>query len=188
MIHTLMNKAPTMFISPRPGRRPVLSALVTAWLAATTALLSPTTSFAHDYRVGKVAVEHPFAPPSVNGATTAAVYLRRIENSGDQADRLIAARTPVARAVEFHSMSIDSANVMQMRAQPRIEIPAGGKLELRPGGPLHLMLLDLKRPLKEGNRFPLTLVFERSGEVEVMVWVQIPRRGVGADESPAHAH
>ncbi len=186
MIHTLMNKAPMTFISPRPGRSPVLSALMTAWLATATALLSPTTSLAHDYRVGKVAVEHPYAPPSIHGVSTAAVYLRRIENSGDQADRLIAARTPIARAVEFHSMSIDAANVMQMRAQPHIEIPAGGKLELRPGGPLHLMLLDLKRPLKEGYRLPLTLVFERAGEIEVPVWVQSPRSR--DDRGAAHAH
>lgn len=176
------------FISPRPGRRPVLSALVAALLATTAMLLSPASSFAHDYRVGKVSVEHPYAPPTISSASTAAVYLRRIDNSGDQADRLIAARTPVARAVEFHAMRIDAANVMQMRAQPHIEIPASGKLELRPGGPLHLMLLDLKRPLKEGNRFPLTLVFERSGEIEVMVWVQTPRRGAGAEGGSAHAH
>jgi len=183
-----MNEQPTMFTALISGLRTRRGVLAATLALAATALLSPTSCFAHDYRVGKVSVEHPYAPPSVTAASTAAVYLRRIENSGDQADRLIAARTPVARAVEFHSMSIDAANVMQMRAQPRIEIPAGGKLELRPGGPLHLMLLDLKRPLKEGNRFPLTLVFERSGEVDVMVWVQVPRKGTGAEESSAHAH
>jgi periplasmic copper chaperone A len=187
MIPTLMNKTLTMFTPLRQDRRPTLRALGTALALIGAGLMLPSIALAHDYRVGKVSVEHPYAPPSVNAASTAAVYLRRIDNSGDQTDRLIAARTPVARAVEFHSMSIDAANVMQMRAQPRIEIPAGGKLELRPGGPLHLMLLDLKRPLKEGNRFPLTLVFERSGEVAVMVWVQVPRKG-SAEEPSRHAH
>ena len=178
-----------MLTAPTPERSSRRGLLAAAAFSLAASLLATFPVWAHDYRAGKVSVEHPFATPTVNGATTAAVYLRRLENSGDQTDRLIAARSPVARAVEFHSMSIDAANVMQMRAVPAIDLPAGGKLELRPGGPLHLMLLDLRRPLQDGNRFPLTLVFERSGEVEVMVWVQIPRRGgTGAEESRPHAH
>jgi copper(I)-binding protein len=187
MISTLMNKTLTMFTPLRPDRRPALRTLGTALALIGAGLMLPSIALAHDYRVGKLSIEHPYATPTINGGGTAAVYLRRIENSGDQPDRLIAARSSAARAVEFHTMAVDAANVMQMRAQPRIEIPAGGKLELRPGGPQHLMLLDLKRPLKEGNRFPLTLVFERSGEVEVMVWVQVPRKG-SAEEPSRHAH
>jgi copper(I)-binding protein len=64
---------------------------------------------------------------------------------------------------------------MQMRAVPAIDLPAGATLRLRHGGDTHVMLLDLKAPLKEGDRFPITLRFEHAGEREVMVWVQQPK-------------
>ncbi len=47
----------------------------------------------------------------------------------------------------------------------------GGRLELRPDG-YHLMLLDLKQPLKAGERFPMTLTFEHAGTIQISVWVE----------------
>ena len=64
---------------------------------------------------------------------------------------------------------------MRMRAIDGIDLPAKAELKLRHGGEHHLMLIDLKAPLKDGERFPMTLRFQKAGEREVMVWVQQPR-------------
>lgn len=71
---------------------------------------------------------------------------------------LVAASSPVASVVELHRMVIED-NVMKMHAVPRLELPAGQAVELRPGG-YHVMLMDLKRPLKIGETVPLTLTIE----------------------------
>lgn len=70
-----------------------------------------------------------------------------------------------------------------MRAVEGIALPAGAELRLRHGGEFHLMLIGPKAPLKVGERFRLTLRFEKAGEREVMVWVQQPR-----DAADAHKH
>ena len=64
-------------------------------------------------------------------------------------------------------------------------VPARGEVRLRHGGGHHLMLIGLKAPLEDGDRFPMTLRFEKAGEREVMVWVQQPRDAAGAHE-PKH--
>ena len=74
---------------------------------------------------------------------------------------------------------------MRMRAIDGIALPPGTEVRLRHGGEHHLMLLGLKQPLLVGDRFPLTLRFERAGEREVMVWVQQPRVSAGVHE---HKH
>ena len=141
-------------------------------------------AFAHDFRVGDLRVEHPYALPTAPGARTGAVYLRLIRNPGKSADRLVSATTPIAARVELHNSSIDATGVMRMREIDAIEVPASTDVSIRHGGGLHLMLIDLQAPLKNGDRFPLTLRFERSGAVEVKVWVQQPR-GLSSD---THRH
>ena len=140
---------------------------------------------AHDFKLGPLRVDHPYATPTPPGATTGAAYLRGIRNTGNTPDRLVAASTPAARAVEIHRSVVDAQNVMRMRAVDGIAVPARGELRLRHGGEHHLMLIDLKAPLKNGDRFPMTLRFEKAGEREVMVWVQQPREAAGAHE---HRH
>jgi copper(I)-binding protein len=108
------------------------------------------------------------------------VYFRTLKNRGDQPDRLVAASTPVAQSVEFHRSSVDAQNVMRMRPIEAIELPPRSELRVRHGGELHLMLIGLKVPLKEGERLSLRLRFEKAGEREVTVWVQQPRSGGGA--------
>jgi hypothetical protein len=138
---------------------------------------------AHDFRLGALRVDHPYATPTPAGATAGAAYLRGIRNAGDQTDRLVGASTPIARSVEIHRHEVDEQQVMRMRAVEGIDLPARGELRLRHGGPYHLRLLDLKAALKVGDRFPLTLRFEKAGEREVVVWVQQPR-----DAATAHDH
>lgn len=174
-----MTRTRSTFGRPTLGRR-------TALLAATlAALVAAVPVAAHDFRLGALRIDHPYATPTPAGATTGAAYLRTLRNTGTQPDRLVGASTPAARAVEIHRSEIDAQNVMRMRAIDGIALPPGSEVRLRHGGEHHLMLIDLKAPLKDGDRFPLTLRFERAGEREVMVWVQQPRDAAGAHE---HRH
>jgi copper(I)-binding protein len=86
------------------------------------------------------------------------------------ADKLVAAATPVAKKAELHTMSM-SGMVMKMRHIDAVDIPAGKPVTLKPGG-VHVMLLGLQQPLKEGQSFPLTLKFEKGGERTVTVAVE----------------
>jgi periplasmic copper chaperone A len=139
---------------------------------------------AHGFRAGDIRIDHPYATPSRPGMQTGAVYFRSIENRGRVADRLLSASTPVAASVEIHHMHMDG-DIMRMRAVPDLELPARTVVRMRHSTPNghHLMLLDLKAPLKDGDRFPLTLHFERAGTYTVQVWVQTPR-----DADQHHKH
>jgi copper(I)-binding protein len=123
-----------------------------------------------------ISVTQAWARATVPGQKAGGVFLR-LDNKGN-ADRLLSARADVCEAVELHSMTMDG-DVMRMRELLAIELPAGGSVELKPGG-LHLMLLGLKSPLKEGSRFGLTLKFERSGELKVDVPVRSGAAAPGA--------
>jgi len=90
-----------------------------------------------------------------------AVYLTITGREGG--DRLVGASSPVASKVELHETVMEEG-VMKMREVPGMAIPAGAIITLQPSG-LHIMLMNLKQPLKEGDSVPLTLVFEKAGEV-----------------------
>ena len=104
------------------------------------------------------------------GQPTGGGYLA-IANKGGEADRLLAASSPHAGKVEIHSMAMVD-NVMVMRpVEGGLEIPAGGTLELKPGG-LHLMFMSVSEPFREGGSVPLTLEFEKAGKVDVVLPVR----------------
>ena len=105
--------------------------------------------------------------------------------SAPQDMRLVEARSPVAGVVELHEMAMDN-NVMKMRAVPGIDIPAGKGAELKPGG-FHVMLLDLKKQLKEGDTVPLTLVLEGKDKKRQSVEVNAPVRALGTRNSTGKA-
>ena len=133
-----------------------------------------TAAYGHGVSHGDLVLDHPYAVPSLAGVSNGAAYLRGIENQGDQPERLLSASSPVAARVALHHMALD-AGVMRMREVAAIELPPHTVTLLRHNGPYHLMLMDLKRPLKDGDRFDLTLNFERTGSQTVKVWVQTPR-------------
>lgn len=134
------------------------------------ALVSPAPArCAHAYRVDGLRIDHPLARATPPGARTGVVFLT-VDNGGIESDRLVSATTPIAVGVAIHQMTLDGG-VMRMRAVPSVEVPPGGRLELKPDG-YHLMLLDLKQALKVGERFPLRLTFARVGSVFVWVWVE----------------
>lgn len=158
---------------PRPlVPRSSTRSLAIAWL------LAPMLAGAHGARVGDLVIDHPYAIPTPDGARTGAAYFRTLKNTGRAPDRLLGARTPAAAAVEIHRSTMDGT-VMRMRAIDALELPAGAELKPRHGGDTHLILVDLKAPLRNGERFPLVLRFERAGEREVTVWVQQPREDTG---------
>jgi len=136
-------------------------------------LVSSTALLARDFSAGDVRIEHPFATPSATA--TGSAYLKRLQNVGKQPERLLRASTPVATRVELQAERADADGVMRMQAVPDIVLAPGGELKMRPGRGAQLQLLGLKRALKDGDTFAMTLEFERGGKVEVKVYVQTPR-------------
>ncbi|HEX4235053.1 MAG TPA: copper chaperone PCu(A)C [Caldimonas sp.] len=143
-------------------------------------------AIAHDARVGEIAIEHPFAAPSIAGTTNGAAYFAALENAGSTADRLLGATTPVAARVELHTMAVDAQGVMRMREIDGIALAPHARIEMGPGSGMHLMLIGLKEPLREGRSFPMMLRFERAGKVEVMVVVQGAKPAEGAPAPHKH--
>jgi copper(I)-binding protein len=101
-----------------------------------------------------------------------------IRNTGSTPDRLLSARSPLATVMELHT-HIRDGDVMRMRPVPAIDLPPGQEVRLVPGG-FHLMLIGLTAALEQGGGVPVTLVFERAGEVEIRLAVESAgARGAG---------
>ena len=117
----------------------------------------------------EVEVSRAWARATAPGQETGGVFLT-IRNRGGSGDRLIGGSSPAAQSVEIHSMTMDGA-VTRMRRQPAVNIPAGGSVELAPGG-THLMLVGLKAPLNQGKTIPVSLDFEKARRKRVEVRVR----------------
>jgi copper(I)-binding protein len=125
---------------------------------------------AHDYKLGNLHIDHPWARPTPGSAKNGAAYFV-IRNNGQKPDVLIAAGANVSERIELHE-HINDNGVMKMReVAGGIRVGAGETVKLEPGG-YHVMFLGLKQPLKEGEQFPLSLTFKEAGTVEVMVKVE----------------
>jgi len=138
-------------------------------MAAAALLLHAILAWPHSHEKGDLQVRHPWSRATAPGAKVAVGYME-IRNNGKVADRLLSASSAAARRVEMH-VTQREGDVMRMREVKAFEIPARERLTLRPGGP-HLMLVDLAQPLKKGERFTMTLRFERAGELAVEFEVQ----------------
>ena len=127
----------------------------------------------------QVKVEDAWARPAIQGQTATGAFMALTAKDGG---RLIGASSPVAGVVEIHQMAMEG-NVMRMRAVAAVELPPGRSVELKPGG-FHLMLMDLKRPLKSGERVPLELRIETPDKrlVTQPIEVEVAARAPG----PAH--
>jgi periplasmic copper chaperone A len=112
----------------------------------------------------QVEIEKPWMRATAPGAKTAAGYMI-LRNKSAQPDRLIGAASPVAAKVETH-IHVKDGEILRMREVKSFDIPAKGNFELKPGG-AHLMLVDIKGALKEGDKVTVTLKFERAGELSV---------------------
>jgi periplasmic copper chaperone A len=130
--------------------------------------LTVSNAFAHEFKLGTLTIGHPWARASAGPVHNGAAYLT-VQNTG-AADSLIAVSGDVAERVELHVNQMEG-DVMKMRRVDAVEVPAGGMAALEPSG-YHIMLIGLAQPLKEGERFPLTLTFRVAGEVTVEVKVE----------------
>lgn len=118
---------------------------------------------------GELQISQAWTRAMLPGAKVAAGFVT-ITNSGRAAERLVSASSPIAAKVELHSMAVVDG-VMTMRPiVGGVSVPAGGTVELKPGGD-HLMLMGVSTPLKEGDRVPVTLVFENGEEASVELMV-----------------
>ncbi|HEY1325610.1 MAG TPA: copper chaperone PCu(A)C [Casimicrobiaceae bacterium] len=138
-------------------------------MASIALMASALTAVAHDYSIGALHIDHPYARAMPPGARTAAAYLG-IENRGRDADALQSASTPRAASVELHTMSSEGG-MMRMREVKEVALPPGRTVTFGPGG-LHIMLVDPNPPLRKGDRVPLTLTFARAGTVTVQLDVE----------------
>ena len=117
------------------------------------ALLPAAPAMAHEYYATSFTIVHPWALPTEAGGNTAAVYLKFEEISAG--DRLVAAHAGMAQQVA-------------LRGAAAIDLAAGTSVELKPGT-AYLELTGLKAPLQSGRSYPMTLQFETSGPIQVMV-------------------
>jgi copper(I)-binding protein len=118
-------------------------------------------------QTGQLEIKTPWARATPSQAENGAAYLTIVSPT---TDRLTAATSPVAKKVELHTMSMEGG-VMKMRPLDAIDIPAGQTVTLSPGR-TYIMLLDLARPLREGQSFPLTLSFDHAGTRQVTVAIE----------------
>jgi copper(I)-binding protein len=155
-------------------------------LTLIAALAASAAVNAHDYKVGKLHIKHPHARPTAPRQPAAGAYMS-IENLGTETDKLVRIESPIAKSAEIHSMSMDG-NVMRMREVGEIELKPSEKVEMMPGHGYHLMLIGLQRPLKPGDSFPLTLIFEKAGKTEVSVKVEQNAAKKETHGGAHHAH
>jgi len=131
---------------------------------------------AHGVKCGDITVAHPYSTPTIGSVTTGSVYFMNIMNNGKELDQLIDARADVSSSVEMHQMSLEN-NIMRMRAVSEVKLPPGYEVVFKHGqaNGFHLMLINLKKPLKVGGKFPITLKFKRAGDCMAEVWVEEPK-------------
>jgi copper(I)-binding protein len=134
-----------------------------ALLLALALLAAP--AFAQD----GISVGQPWARATIGQTTSGAAYLT-LDTAGAEPDHLVGVETPVAERADLHGHTMEG-DVMKMRPVERIEVAPGSPTVLQPGG-LHIMLFGLKAPLREGETFPATLIFEKAGRIEIEVRVQ----------------
>lgn len=154
------------------------SAFRRAALAAAFAALA-LPALADPFKVGPVTIDRPWTRATT--VQTGAAYMT-LKLAGREADKLVKATSADAASIEIHTMAIENG-VARMREVKAIDLKPGATTELKPGG-FHLMLIGLKRPLREGESIKLTLTFEKAGTVDVDATVE----KAGAPGPKKHAH
>lgn len=160
--------------------KPTFSAVFVAALAALPALSVPTGAKAAETLI----IHEPYLRSST--AMSGAGFMM-VENSGPVDCQLVAAQTPAAAKAELHT-HIDEDGMMKMVHVPDgFTVPAGGHFMLERGGP-HVMLMNLAKPLEQGDEVALTLDFGDCGVVEVTVPVDNDRLPSDGDDAGHDSH
>jgi periplasmic copper chaperone A len=148
----------------------IMKMLKRAVLSLAIVLAGASASQAADVKAGDLVISQAWSRATPGGAKIGAGYLT-IDNKGSAPDRLVAVSGDVAGKIEVHEMALNNG-VMTMRPiENGLTIEPGKSVTLAPGG-YHLMMTDLKNPLKQGDKLPLTLEFEKAGKVAVTLDVE----------------
>jgi periplasmic copper chaperone A len=133
-----------------------------------------------------IMVKDPYARSATATSKTGAAFMV-IMNHSDQDDRLINATSDIAKRVELHTHQESGDGVMKMvHVEEGFEIPAGAMHALKRGGD-HVMFMGLNAPLKQGDTVPVTLVFEKAGEVVVEIPVDLERKPATGEMKMDHS-
>jgi periplasmic copper chaperone A len=140
---------------------------------------------AHTYKADGLRVDHPYATRTPSSEKNSAVYFRSIDNVGKTADELIGARADIAERVDIRLTQLGASAAEDLLVK-EVSLPSGQGPSFRHNAPngYYLLLVNLNAPLKNGDRFPIWLIFRHAGEKKVMVWVQTPR----GSQAPQHDH
>ncbi|MFW8594586.1 copper chaperone PCu(A)C [Cribrihabitans neustonicus] len=150
-----------------------LKSLVFTAAAACTLSFLPLAALAEEGKT--VMVEDAYVRVASKAAKAGAAFMK-IANNGAGDDRLIEVRSDVAARVQLHTHEAGDGGVMKMRhVEDGISIPADAGHALKRGGD-HVMFMGLKRSLEHGDTVPLTLVFEKAGEITLQVPVDLERK------------
>jgi copper(I)-binding protein len=133
--------------------------------------------------LAQVNVSSAWARATVPGQSGTGAFMTLVSADGA---RLVGAASPAAAVVEIHEMSMENS-VMKMRRVPGVDLPAGREVQLKPGG-YHVMLLDLKRPLKPGEKVQVELQLELRDGKRVTQPVEVEVRATPPGHGAHHAH
>jgi copper(I)-binding protein len=143
----------------------IISHGLAAAFALTLAQLAATAAQATDYNVGPIQISAPWARATPKGATAGAAYMT-ITNTGKTPDKVTCVASDASAECQIHTMTMDNG-VMQMRpVEGGLEIKPGETVTLKPGS-FHMMLVNLKHPLEQGNTIKATLKFDTAGSVDL---------------------
>lgn len=147
-----------------------IMSLTNSFLVGLLLFVLAITSVAHEYGDKHVHIDHPWARPTPTSGVPGAVYLTIVSQ---QDDRLVSASAnkDFTRAVEMHDTTMQDGMMRMREMQSGLPLNAGEKVNFEPGGK-HIMLMGLSARLKEGDKFPMFLEFEKAGKVAIEVWVE----------------
>jgi periplasmic copper chaperone A len=153
-----------------------------AGLAVFAFLLSVGGATADDVTVGAIKISAPWARATPKSAPVGGGYLK-ITNTGATPDRLIGGSTPISGRLEVHEMSMNGGTMKMRELSNGLEIKPGETVELKPGG-AHIMFMQLKKQLEQGQHFKATLAFEKAGKIDVDFSIA----GIGAKDAGSIGH
>ncbi len=123
------------------------------------------TARADEVKAGDLVITEPWSRATPKGAKIGGGFVT-IENKGTTPDKLVGASSDIAGSIQVHEMSMTNGMMKMRPVEGGLTIDPGKTVKLAPGG-YHLMMMDLKSPLKQGDKLPITLDFEKAGKVQV---------------------
>lgn len=169
-----------MILSYNFSRAQMITKLYVVLCTIFFSLIALIPAQAHSYKASTLEIMHPWSRATMPKAKVAGGYLKII-NHGDKADRLIKITTPLSDDAQIHEMAVIDGAMKMRHLSDGIAIPAGGTLEFKPGS-YHIMFMDLKNGLKQGEKFSGTLFFEKAGKVTVDFAVEAMTKKTMSDD------